>query len=65
MKGKGEFVLTARTTVDVPLQKLAEQAIETTFEREGRRLLASTNERVVVASTAMLGPAPCTYSIQE
>ena len=28
MKGKGEFVLTARTTVDVPLQKLAEQAIE-------------------------------------
>jgi penicillin-binding protein 1A len=36
MKGKGEYVLTARTTVDVPLQKLAEQAIETTAEREGR-----------------------------
>ena len=41
MKGKGEFVLTARTTVDVPLQKLAEQAIETTFEREGRSARAS------------------------
>ena len=41
MKGKGEFVLTARTTVDVPLQKLAEQAIETTFEREGRGARAS------------------------
>ena len=24
MRGKGEFVLTARTTVDVPLQKVAE-----------------------------------------
>jgi penicillin-binding protein 1A len=36
MRGKGEYVLTARTTVDVPLQKLAEEAIDTTFEREGR-----------------------------
>ena len=26
MRGKGEYVLTARTTVDVPLQKLAEQS---------------------------------------
>ncbi len=41
MKGKGEYVLTARTTVDIPLQKLAEQAIETTFEREGRYAHAS------------------------
>jgi penicillin-binding protein 1A len=41
MKGKGEYVLTARTTVDVPLQKLAEQAIDTTFEREGRAARAS------------------------
>ena len=41
MKGKGEFVLTARTTVDVPLQKLAEQVIENTFEREGRSARAS------------------------
>jgi penicillin-binding protein 1A len=36
MRGKGEYVLTARTTVDVPLQKLAEEAIDTAFEREGR-----------------------------
>jgi penicillin-binding protein 1A len=36
MRGKGEYVLTARTTVDVPLQKLAEETVDTTFEREGR-----------------------------
>ena len=41
MRGKGEFVLTARTTVDVPLQKLAEQTIETTFETQGRAQRAS------------------------
>ena len=36
MRGKGEFVLTARTTVDVPLQKVAEQAIETQLDTQGR-----------------------------
>ncbi|MBJ7533930.1 PBP1A family penicillin-binding protein [Rhodomicrobium vannielii ATCC 17100] len=36
MKGKGEYVLTARTTVDVPLQKLAEQVIDNAFEREAK-----------------------------
>ena len=41
MKGKGEYVLTARTTVDVPLQKLAEQVIENMFQREGRSARAS------------------------
>jgi penicillin-binding protein 1A len=41
MKGKGEYVLTARTTVDVPLQKLAEEAIDATFETEGRSTRAS------------------------
>ena len=41
MKGKGEYVLTARTTVDVPLQKFAEQVIENTFEKEGRGARAS------------------------
>ncbi len=41
MRGKGEFVLTARTTVDVPLQKLAEQTIETTFETEAKYARAS------------------------
>ncbi len=36
MRGKGEFVLTARTTVDVPLQKLAEDTIEETLDTQGR-----------------------------
>ena len=36
MRGKNEYVLTARTTVDVSLQKLAEEAIDTTFETEGK-----------------------------
>nr|WP_256437972.1 PBP1A family penicillin-binding protein [Rhodomicrobium sp. Az07] len=36
MRGKGEYVLTARTTVDVPLQKLAEQVIDDAFEREAK-----------------------------
>ncbi|WP_127076926.1 transglycosylase domain-containing protein [Rhodomicrobium lacus] len=36
MRGKGEYVLTARTTVDVPLQKLAEQVIDNAFEREAK-----------------------------
>jgi penicillin-binding protein 1A len=36
MRGKGEYVMTARTTVDISLQKLAEAAIDATFEREGR-----------------------------
>jgi penicillin-binding protein 1A len=47
MKGKGEYVLTARTTVDVPLQKLAEEAIDTTFEREGRG--ARVNQAALVS----------------
>ena len=41
MRGKGEFVLTARTTVDVPLQKVAEQAIETQLDTQGRAQRAS------------------------
>ncbi len=47
MKGKGEYVLTARTTVDVPLQNLAEEAIDTTFEREGRG--ARVNQAALVS----------------
>ncbi|MGO8953439.1 MAG: transglycosylase domain-containing protein [Rhodomicrobium sp.] len=35
-KGKGEYVLTARTTVDVPLQKIAEEAVETALDTQGR-----------------------------
>jgi penicillin-binding protein 1A len=41
MRGKGEYILTARTTVDVPLQKLAEQTIDTTFETEAKYARAS------------------------
>ncbi len=41
MRGKGEYVLTARTTVDVPLQKLAEQSIETAFETDAKYARAS------------------------
>ncbi len=36
MRGKGEYVLTARTTVDIPLQKVAEKAIETQLDTRGR-----------------------------
>ncbi len=35
-KGKGEYILTARTTVDLELQKAAEQALVSTIKKEGR-----------------------------
>ena len=35
-KGKGEYVLTARTTVDLNLQRAAEEALTSTIRREGR-----------------------------
>jgi len=41
MKNKGEFTLVARTTLDTSLQKLAEQAIDTTFDREAKGHRAS------------------------
>jgi penicillin-binding protein 1A len=34
--GKGEYVLTARTTVDLKLQRAAEEALTSAIEREGR-----------------------------
>ena len=37
--GKGQFVLTAKTTVDLRLQKAAETAITTTLRQRGRRSL--------------------------
>lgn len=40
MRGKNEYVLTARTTVDVPLQKLAEKAVDTALDTEGRAVNA-------------------------
>ncbi|MBU2582633.1 MAG: penicillin-binding protein [Alphaproteobacteria bacterium] len=35
-RGKGEYVLTARTTVDLKLQRAAEEALVSTIKREGR-----------------------------
>ncbi|MCH9806598.1 MAG: PBP1A family penicillin-binding protein [Alphaproteobacteria bacterium] len=35
-RGKGEYVLTARTTVDLKLQKSAEQALVSTIKTQGR-----------------------------
>lgn len=35
-KGKGEYVLTARTTVDLNLQRAAEEALTSTIRRDGR-----------------------------
>lgn len=36
MKGKGEYLLTVRTTIDPQMQKAAEQAVETTLNQNGR-----------------------------
>ncbi len=38
MAGKREFNLVARTTVDVALQKAAEQAVETTLDQNGKAM---------------------------
>lgn len=35
-RGKGEYNLIARTTVDLPIQQAAEDAVETTLEQRGR-----------------------------
>lgn len=35
-RGKGEYILTARTTVDLKLQRAAEEALVSTIKREGR-----------------------------
>ena len=36
MRGRKEHILTARTTVDIPLQKIAEQALQKTILQSGR-----------------------------
>ncbi len=36
MEGKGQYVLTARTTVDLNLQKLADEALQSTVRQHGR-----------------------------
>ncbi len=37
-RGKGEYNLVARTTVDIDLQKAAEQAVETTLDQNGKAM---------------------------
>ncbi|MGB0084778.1 MAG: PBP1A family penicillin-binding protein [Rhodomicrobiaceae bacterium] len=37
-RGKGEYNLVARTTVDIPMQKAAEQAIETTLDQNSKAM---------------------------
>jgi penicillin-binding protein 1A len=38
LQGKGEYNVVARTTVDVALQRVAEQAVETTLEQNGKAM---------------------------
>lgn len=45
-QGKGQFVLTARTTIDIPLQKAAEEALVSTIRDSGRRVGARTGALV-------------------
>jgi penicillin-binding protein 1A len=45
-QGKGQFVLTARTTIDTGLQKAAEEALVSTIRDAGRRVGAKTGALV-------------------
>ncbi|MEW5963384.1 MAG: PBP1A family penicillin-binding protein [Pseudomonadota bacterium] len=45
-QGKGQFVLTARTTIDTGLQKAAEEALVSTIRDAGRRVGARTGALV-------------------
>lgn len=45
-QGKGQFVLTARTTIDIGLQKAAEEALVSTIRDAGRRVGAKTGALV-------------------
>ena len=45
-KGKGEYVLTARTTVDLKLQRAAEEALTSTLRSEGRSARVKTGALV-------------------
>lgn len=45
-QGKGQFVLTARTTIDIGLQKAAEEALASTIRDAGRRVGAKTGALV-------------------
>ena len=59
MQGRQEFVLTAKTTVDLPLQKTAEEAVNSTIRQYGRAQRAKNAAMVVMepegAVRAMVG----------
>ncbi|MGE0053135.1 MAG: PBP1A family penicillin-binding protein [Hyphomicrobium sp.] len=46
-QGKGQYVLTARTTVDLSLQRKAEEALKSAVAKEGRALRYSSGAMVV------------------
>jgi penicillin-binding protein 1A len=47
-EGRGQFVLTARTTIDLDLQQKAEQALISTLSQEGRRQNARSGALVAM-----------------
>ena len=47
-EGRGHFVLTARTTIDLGLQQIAEQALVSTLRQHGRAQNAKTGAMVVM-----------------
>jgi len=47
-QGKGQYVLTARTTIDTTLQKAAEEALVSTIRDSGRRVGARTGALVAM-----------------
>ncbi|MFZ4808924.1 MAG: transglycosylase domain-containing protein [Hyphomicrobiaceae bacterium] len=46
MEGKGQFNLTARTTVDLSLQRLADEALNNTIRQQGRAMNATSGALV-------------------
>lgn len=54
MKDKGQYVLTARTTVDLSLQAKAEAAIKSAVTREGRALRYGAGAMVVTETDGMV-----------
>jgi penicillin-binding protein 1A len=48
MEGKGQFVLTARTTVDLSLQRLADEALVNTVRQQGRAMNATSGAMVTL-----------------
>ncbi len=48
MEGKGQFVLTARTTVDLSLQRLADEALVNTIRQQGRAMNATSGAMVAM-----------------